>query len=66
MRPKPDHFDKIEKMTYIIIVFACIRGQNRFFIRTSANQLSRNPDKKRFEPPDIPSKTDKTVTLPYT
>ena len=42
-----------------------ILTQNRFFIRASVNQRSQNHHKKRFWPPDIHAKTDKTVTLPY-
>ena len=41
-----------------------ILTQNRFSIRASVNQCSRN-HKKLFWPPDIHAKTDKTVTLPY-
>ena len=33
----------------VLSVFDCILcGQDRFFIRASANQLSQSPDKKRF------------------
>ena len=36
----------------VLSVFECIaRGQNRFFIRAPANQLSRNPDKKAILTP---------------